>query len=536
MKNNATVKASAYSMSTDARFIGLLPKQATGDRLFLRFVWGENQLLRWGMVLLVLGEFVFFKLLYPYPDFFSDSIGYIVAARDNMNASIWPIGYSKFLMVFHWITHSALALVFFQYVFMQLAALLFYKTTVYFYPTSKTTRVILRLFLFCNPLTFYLANYVSSDGLFVALSLVWLTILIWVLQRPSMFHIIVLSVIFLVAFTFRYNALFYPVIAAVSFIGAKQNPWWKVAGILLGPMLVIPVIVLVAGAAKDISGTAQFPPVLGGWQWSNNALYIREYVEEDTTRFPTPQMAELDSIARRYYRIVPPEVRSVSSYIGNFYIRNWQAPLKKYMVTYYPAEEIVSWAKVAPLFNVYGKYIIKRHPVAFARYFMLPNAGNYFLPPMEKLELYNLGKDVMASSVVFWFDYPDNKLSVISKDLQGYVLLPLPFLFLFLNMYGLWCLFTFIKKGGFKTTSSAFQYTILLVTAFLVLNFCFSVFANIVVMRYQIFPMIVCLVYVLLLTDYLQLREQERKRAIENVPEKPEEGALERIGDPQSLA
>lgn len=511
MKENAIVDPPANSISTMDHYTGLLPKQELNKRTFLSFVLGDNRIYRWAMILLIYAQFVIFKLCYPYPDFFSDSYSYIDAAYRHLNANIWPIGYSKFLWVFHNITYSALGLNFIQYTIMELSALYFYKTIVYFYPTSKRTRVILVLFLFFNPLNLYLANYISSDGLFVALSLIWLTELLWILNRPALYHTIILSLVFLIAFTFRYNALFYPIITALIYLVSKQNIWNKLLGILLGPLLILPVILTVSNAAREMSGTPQFPPILGGWQWGNNALYFREYIDEDTLNFPTPQMAELDQIARIYYRTVPQEHRELSSYVGNFFIRQWDAPLKIYMLKHYPDPDVSSWAKAAPIFGEYGLYIIKRHPISFIRHYILINTKNYFFPPMEKLELYNLGGDEMWPVAAWWFHYPNTKMTVISKTLQGYILMFLPFIFLIINIYGVWGLVTFTKIGGFKNTSRIFGYTILLLAILLILNFCFSVFANIIVMRYQIFPLVTGLIFVLLLSDYLELYYREPK-------------------------
>lgn len=523
MKNTSKVDAPASTLPAEDHYSGLLPKQESSQSSFKRHVLGENKVYRWGLILVVYLEFLIFKMLYPYPDFFSDSWSYIEAAYKHMDANIWPIGYSKFLWLFHQFTSSATALNFFQFTFIELSALYFYKTITWFYPTSKNTRIILCVFLFFNPLNLYLANYVSSDGMFAALSLIWLTELLWILNKPSWRHIIVLSLAFLVAFAFRYNAMYYPVIAAIVFIFSKGKWWFKVAGICLGPLLVIPVIITVSNAAKEMSGVAQFPPILGGWQWGNNALYFREYVDEDTTNFPTPQMAELDQIAREFYRTVPPSHRELSSYVGNYFIRDWNAPLKVYMGRHYEDPGVMSWAKVAPLFNDYGLYIIKKHPIAFARHFMLMNTKNYFLPPLEKLEIYNLGDNEMAPIAAYWFKYPGVKLTVVSHTLQGYILLLLPSIFLILNLYSIFGLYSFIKRDGFKVGFHHFKLTIILLTVLLALNFAFSVFANIVVMRYQIFPMIICLAYVLLLTDYLELLSyaDKTKKQIGNISVEP---------------
>jgi len=460
------------------------------------------------IIALAVVQFIVFKLLYPFPDFFSDSYSYIAAAYEHQDVNIWPIGYSKFLLVFHWFTHSALALNFFQYIFLEAAALYFYHTLVYFYPTGKNTRMILCLFLFLNPLNLYLANYVSSDAIFIALSLIWLTEILWIIHRPRPYQIFVQSLVFFIAFTFRYNAMYYPIIAAAAFLLSKQSTWLKLVGIISGPALIIPFILFSANAAKRMTGTSQFPPILGGWQWGNNALYMRGFIEEDSMVFPTPETAELDRIARQYFRQPNRPQDQLSSYVANFFIRQPEAPLKQYMERKYKETKdygsVSQWGKVAPVFGQYGLFLIKRHPWAYARYYLLINTKNYFLPPLEKLEIYNLGMDELWPIGAYWFDYPSLKIKAFSKTFQGTLLFIYTAIFAILNLYFTIALCLFVRKKGLRKADKYFKFTVLLVSAFLFLNFVFSVFANIIVIRYQVFPMILFLAFTMLLTDYLE--------------------------------
>jgi hypothetical protein len=105
-----------------------------------------------GVVLSVL-QFILFKLLYPFPDFFSDSYSYIFAADAHLDVSIWPIGYSKFLSAAHLFTHSDTALVAVQYFLMQLSVLYFYLTVYHLFQLTRVSRNVLFAFLFLDPLT-----------------------------------------------------------------------------------------------------------------------------------------------------------------------------------------------------------------------------------------------------------------------------------------------------------------------------------------------------------------------------------------------
>jgi len=513
----ATPITGPASTSPELYLPGLLLKQEPSQKNFFTYLYVENKIYSILILLLLIMQFVAFKYFYPFPDFFSDSYSYISTAYYHLNVNIWPIGYSKFLALFHSFTHSATALNFFQYIFLETAALYFYHTLVYFYPTGKNTRMILCIFLFFNPLNLYLANYVSSDAIFIGLSLIWLTQLIWIIQRPRPYQIVVLTLVFFIAFTFRYNAMFYPVIAAAAFLVSKQSLWFKLTGIIAGPLLIIPFIIFSSNAAKKMTGTAQFPPILGGWQWGNNALYMRGFIEEDSTAFPTPETAELDRIARNYFSQPSRPQDQLFSYVANFFIRQPEAPLKQYMQKKYGETNdyytmVQQWGKVAPVFGQYGLYLIKRHPLAYARYYLLVNTKNYFLPPLEKLEIYNLGSDEIWPIGVYWFGYNGPKLTVFSKTLQGNLLIIYTAIFAILNLYFTVALTFFIRRKGFKKSQRHFKITISLVSAFLFLNFIFSVFANIIVIRYQVFPMIIFLSFTMLLTDYLEWALNGRKK------------------------
>ncbi|MHA4811795.1 hypothetical protein ACX0G9_27105 [Flavitalea flava] len=495
---------------------GLILKQIPSINSFRQYIYGENKVYSALIIFLMICQFIVFKLLYPFPDFFSDSYSYLYAAYAHMDVNIWPIGYSKFLLIFHWFTHSAKALIFFQYMFLEVTALYFYHTIVYFYNTGKNTRIILCLFLFFNPLFLYLSNYVTSDAIFTGLSLIWLTQLIWIIRRPKLYMVFVQSLVMFIAFTFRYNAMYYPIISAFAFLMSQQQNWIKAAGIISGPILILPFILFSSEAAKKMTGTAQFPPILGGWQWGNNALYIREYIDVDSTKFPTPETAELDRIAREFYRTIPASARELPSYVANFFIRQPEAPLKQYKSRHYSPqtnyEDVVSWGKVAPIFGQYGIFLIKQHPIAYARYFILVNTKNYFLPPLEKLEIYNLGLDEISPIAAFWFDYSSLKIKSISKTLQGAILFIYTGLFMAMNLYFLGNLVLFFRKNGLKNAPRFFSYSIIIISSFLFLNFCFSVFANIIVIRYQVFPMIIFLAFSMLLTDWLDLAAPEKKK------------------------
>lgn len=455
---------------------------------------------------LILLSFAFFKILYPYPDFFSDSYNYIFAAKENLDISFYPIGYSKFLAVVHALTHSGTALVAIQYFLIQLAALNLYFTTIYFFNLAKWAQKTLFLFLFVNPLTLYLANTINSDALFAGLSLFWLTELIWILHRPHIYQIFVQALLLFLCFTIRNNAYFYPLVAAVAFILSQQHISRKIIGITFPLLFLIPFIFFTRNAAYRLTGTRQYS-LFTGWQLANNALYIYDQVALDSAIFSTTETKELNRIAIRFFTHVKPEIyrNFLESYVGNLFIREPQSPLKQYYSAHFNPKDdlmnVVDWAKASQTFESFGKPIILRNPFAYIRYFVYPNAWHYFIPPLSHLERYNYGVNNIDPIAQSWFDYKKPYVHVFSHEFQGKLLTIYQGLFLVINLYYLWWLLDFfrrkqsLQKTGISTTPH------LLIAIFFFLNLGFSLIATVNILRYQFVPMTICLVFALVLDD-----------------------------------
>lgn len=497
------------------------------DVSFYRFVFKDRSNRRYLWIALVgmVVQFVIFKFLYPYPDFFSDSYSYIYAAYAHLDINIWPIGYSKFLSVFHRITHSDTALVAFQYFFLELTLLGFFFSVNYFFNPSRNISVILFIFLFFNPLFLYLTNYVNSDPLFLSLSILWFTSLIWILYRPRNYQIFVQAILVFMCFTVRNNAYYYPFISIITFFLSRHTFLKKLAGSTLGIVLIIPFIIHSRNEAHKITGTYEFS-LFTGWQLANNALYVYDKIELDSTKLSSSETKELDQITRKFYNRVNLQFHDfLASYIGCFFIREPVSPLKQYFKAHYAITDdysiILAWGKVSPVFEAYGKEIIINHPMAFAKYYLLPNAKNYFIPPLEKLEIYNLGMDKIWPIAKYWFHYKNTGVRSVSKSAQGTLFFFYPAFFLLMNIFFLGSSLWFVLKKVYKKVKMSYNKWIFMASSVLVVNFCFSVVSTIVVFRYQIFPMVVCFtvgalqIELLLKTQNLNQIDLGKKKLVE---------------------
>lgn len=466
----------------------------------------DNRLYLVVAVVAAIIQIIGFKLCYPYADFFSDSYSYIYAAATGTDVNIWPVGYSKFLWFFRQETTSDTALVAFQYLFLQAVTLYFFFTLLYFYSPSRSTANIIFGCFFFNPLMLYLSNYISSDALFLALSLLWVTQLLWMMHVPRIHQVFVHALLIIALFTLRYNAMFYPLISALVLVLSRRPLGWKLTGIALPLVFIFLFVQHTRKVADVMTGTPQFS-IFGGWQLANNALYMYPHIT--VTGQPPAACREFDQVVQTYFRNITEDAKNISPRDGAFYIKYSKAPLKQYAATHTDPEKdstngIYTWGAVAPIYGSYGKFLMLEHPFAFARYFLLPNTFNYFIPPLEKLEVYNLGEDKVSGIAVRWFHYPSNKVKAISMNAQGIILLIFPAIFLSLNFFFCWTLVYWIRTASTRKSDPAFKYALLIITILLIVNAAFSILASPIVFRYLVLPMMLCFSFTLLMTDKMK--------------------------------
>src|SRR5580658_3512742 len=168
-------------------------------------------------------QFAIFKMLYPFPDFISDSNSYIGTNLYHMNVNLWPIGYSRFIALIHAISHSDTLLVGIQYFALQAALMYLFYSILYIYRPNKSSTLCLFIFFFFNPIFLYLSNCVLSDAIFTALTIVFLGQFLWMLQKPKIHQILLQAIIIGLAFTIRYTAIYYPIISIVGLLLSRNT-------------------------------------------------------------------------------------------------------------------------------------------------------------------------------------------------------------------------------------------------------------------------------------------------------------------------
>jgi 4-amino-4-deoxy-L-arabinose transferase-like glycosyltransferase len=449
-------------------------------------------------------SWIFFKCCYPFADFFSDSYTYIQAAADHDSISYRPIGYSLFLRLLHALSASDTLLVTVQYAFVQSACLLLFFYLRRYGGLAGWAEWLVAAFLVLDPLVYYISNYVSSDALFLALSLYWLTLLLELVRRPTWRALILQWIVLALIFYTRYVALFYPLAAALTFLMIRRSLLFKVAAIS-GSIAVVAAGVFYTRQLTLSQTGAPIFSAFSGWQMANNALHIYPCLPPDTTGMPSPADDELVRDVSQYFEHNGPAISRAAPPATTAYMWEESSPLHRYFNDYrrrYSHDSgqlsyFIAWNRVAPVFTQYGYGLLRQHPIAFGRYYLWPSAQSFFLPPLDVFAVYNEGKTTVDPVAQQWFGYRSGRVKFRSATVQATILAPFPWVYLTLNLgFLLVCGIYFFSP--LRDRHPAFTASLKVAAAYLFANACFNIFASPSVFRYQVLPLILLFIFTII--------------------------------------
>lgn len=475
---------------------------------------------------MIVVQFLVFKWLYPYPNFLPDSYSYLETAMQGRNINKWPIGYSWFLKLFGLVSRSHWWLVCCQYLLLEVAILYFLFSMGYLLQLSKWLFGCMLLIGIVSPLVLHVSNFVSSDALFAALSLIWFAQLLWIVCKPGIAVLLLHAIVLLMVFAVRYNSLYYPFISIAVILFTGMRDLWRWGTIAL--------ILLLPGAFvgytqvqyfKEI-GKAEFSP-FSGWQLASNALYAYAHVpaearsKERTIYSFLQQLVDrhMDSLQRMSY--APPLS------VGVYYLWDPQSPLQQFLKVRRSGDstttEFKRWASVGPLYKEYGYYLMKTYPEAFLEHYVWPNLISYYVPPSEFLESYNMGTDTVEQAAVYWFGLKTNKVHSHVSDRVIRVNTYYPLVLALVNLLFVLGSIGFMLLGCFTKRVPVVKKVYVCILLIWTCNMAFSVLASPIVLRYQVFPMLVTQTCMLWITAYIfrKVTLAEVSDTANNVENKP---------------
>ncbi|MBO9204607.1 MULTISPECIES: hypothetical protein [Niastella] len=467
----------------------------------------ENRILLLISMLIMAPAFAWFKRIYPLPNIFPDSYEYIQGALEKRMIDYRPIGYTKFLQFFPFITRSHFWLVTTQFILMQTSLLYMLFTIRYLLQPGKWVFIVLLVGCVLNPLMYQVSNFVSSDPLFTALTMIWFTQLLWMLVRPTTGLLLSHTVVLFLAFVVRYNAIYYPLISIGIVVFSRAPRWLKGVSAALIVVSLGYFVMYTKQQFKKITGIAQFSP-FGGWQQATNALvaYSQGNNLLSVERVPAEfkEVHTLVNLNRK--QLQQPQSSKDVHNMALFYLWDYRFPLRYYMnqqgEKYSINSTFIRWARMGPLYNSYGNYLIKKHIGLYFNYHILSNIEMYFTPILEFLEVYNDRKDSIMPEGVQWFNisaHPFKKTINNEIKITDYIVIAhgICTLILLLAAFGYVCLATVnnCAKAAKKTVDCS-----LLV---LIANAGFSILASTIVLRYQAFQFILTIIFCILLSEFV---------------------------------
>jgi hypothetical protein len=459
-------------------------------------------------------QFLFFKYLYPFPNFMQDSYNYLRSAYTNEDANLWPVGYAKLIRFIGFFSHSDTLLVFAQYFFYHYCALYFFFTVLELTDSGRWVKVAIFIFLFLNPAILYLSNYITSDVYFIGISLIWISQLFKLIYKPGVFLLVTHVMVLVLAFTVRYHALMYPVISITVIVFCGVSLRAKLASIIAIAALISGFVFYTTGQTEKVMGTRQFS-AFSGWQMASNAVYAYAHMPERPF-INVPE--EFAGVHKRVYAYldslqhIPMAFRPDRPLMA-FYLWDPGSPLQPAANAEHIADNklhLERMAAVSPLYNRYGKYLISQYPLEYIRYYILPNMLQYADPPAENMSVYNDGSDRVWPIAQAWFGYKTDQVFTRSDthEMQLFEYYPAFMVFIILLFTGVWIGYLWI--GGRRYTAPPFRNAFRITTLYWIVHFGFSVLASPVVLRYQLFNMILGVTFSALLVDMYLRRARYR--------------------------
>jgi len=466
---------------------------------FAHFIWHDrsNRRYLWSALAISLILLVLLKFLYPYPNMVMDSYYYVRAAAANADVNAWPIGYSRFLQLVGLFTHSHIALVCLQYFFLEMSLLILFFTLRLFFHLGRLVSNTLFVFFFINPLFLYTSNLIMADCLFNGLSILWITQLLWIIYRPRPYMIVTHAVLLLITFTVRYNALYYPLVAAIAFTLSRQKLLSKLMGITVPVILVVSFILYTSHKMEEYCGVRQFSP-FGGWKLANDALYMYAHVQEERSDTMPARFRPVDHIVRRYFKLShdPGDLMQPDVFHGSPFM--FSGPLMYYMFQQYGEDTALfinfsKWSRMGPLYTAYGSYLVRRYPMAFAQWFLWPNIQRYIYPPREiymTITPFFLRSDELGPEATRWFGLTTLTPKPKYINMRLAILSPYPLLFSLIHACFLLSLLGFSFNKGWSRVGRPYNHCLLIILCFWLLDAAFSLTAAAIVMRYQILTIV----------------------------------------------
>jgi hypothetical protein len=272
----------------------------------------------------------------------------------------------------------------------------------FFTPVRKIGwHFILFLFVF-SPMAFFLANFLMSDLLFLAVIYIFLAAFIFILKRKSWIALLIFLIALFCSLHIRYSAMVFPAVFIVSFLFLKGTRRF----IFIAGILVVTVIFhsQIKRMMKETTQFDQFSTGFDGWQFANNALHVIPFIDSDTAEIADKNLQALHQFVVSYKDTILEKIKQGKIATSAFL---WEVgcPLKLYL-----QQEIARlqrpysqlWILLgSTTYRDYGQYLMLKYPWKFMRYYYLPNMRHVFF--LYSPEIFNVENSIEWKEAFAWY-------------------------------------------------------------------------------------------------------------------------------------
>jgi hypothetical protein len=297
----------------------------------------------------------------------------------------------------------------------------------------------------------------------------------------------------------------YPVISITVIVFCGVSLRAKLVSIVAIVILITGFVFYTTGQTEKVMGTRQFS-AFSGWQMASNAVYAYAHMPERPVINVPEEFAAVHKRVSIYLDSLQqiPMVYRPDRPLMAFYLWDPGSPLQPAASAVHIADNkqhLERMAAVSLLYKNYGKYLINQYPLEYTRYYILPNMLQYANPPAENMGVYNDGEDKVWPVAQTWFGYKTDKIYTRSdtREMQIFEYYPAFMVFIILLFTGVWIGYLWI--GGRQYTPAPFRNAFRITTFYWIVHVGFSVLASPVVLRYQLFNMILGVTFSALLID-----------------------------------
>lgn len=366
------------------------------------------------------------RYFYPYAEVFSDTGGYMNWSTLNPSKHYdfggpRPMGYSVFITFLKNISSSTFIIFFAQYLLHCIASYFLYFSTTYIFNItgSKLRYLLLACTLLYIP-GIAAANMVMSDSLFTSLTIIIVTLSMWLSYKPNIYWLLAITVFIFWAVTIRYIGLIYPAICIpVLFISMKHKLQATAFSGLLLILLWSYTQYIINGTDREM-GVAIFSG-FSNWQKANNALHVVPHLDKSEPLVDGLEddfQIAADSLIRLTYQ-TNSNLYADNNEVTYNHIWHKRSSLKeihRYYAfinndeTYYP-----TWNKVSVELGAYANKLMVSHFGMFLRYYLLNNTVRAMHPPEE---IFKTGSDTTtaAKAAFSWFQLGKNNYMQPRQD------------------------------------------------------------------------------------------------------------------------